>query len=331
MNSSPRALGAKGVASDESGWHQQFVDWKGLLEECQRKPSRGRVHALRVATLRLEAEVEHAVGRQGDGQAASPVARRWTRQAEKLRRALSRVRETDVHLSKLDRLRPWLAPSSLGYVPRSSRLTMQQIDALERSLNKERKEEAKRLTAEIEARSARLERASQAAEAELSTSLAPDRGTGAEALHTMLGDVAARFPKLDADCLHDFRKSIKKVRYQAERFAQTDPEAKEIAVALKQMQDASGDWHDWHALAKIAERRFGSRSRRGRLGELLATLAGESLEKALEFCTGQMARLRGSTGEEQLAARALAPKKGVQRESLSAKNQRSDLPEAASG
>jgi CHAD domain-containing protein len=311
MNSDSRALEPKGTASAKPGWHQQFEDWRGLLKECQRKPNKGRVHGLRVATLRLEAAVEHGLG-------GSRAAKRWTRQAEKLRGALSRVRETDVHLSKLTSLRPSLAPSSLGYAPRSSRLTLRQIDVLERSLKKERKGEAKRLSADIEARRDRLEHASQAADAELGSALPFEAVPGIETIRTMLAAVASEFPKLDADSLHDFRKGIKKVRYQAEQLGRTDTDSKKFAVALKRMQDASGEWHDWHALAKIAEPKFGPPSRRGGLSELLETLAGESLDKALEFCAGQIAELLGRTVEDQLTRQVLAPKIGVQREDLSA-------------
>ena len=42
----------------EPDWQRQFEEWRKLLSECGEKPTRKRVHSLRVATLPMKAEVD---------------------------------------------------------------------------------------------------------------------------------------------------------------------------------------------------------------------------------------------------------------------------------
>lgn len=307
MNSGSRIRASRKTPSAEPEWSQHFQNWRDLLAECRRKPGKRRVHALRVATLRLSSEIDQ--WREGH-EIESPThraAKRWTRQAKKLRRALSDVRETDVHLGKLAAL-PSAFAAPAGYQVRSSKLALRQLDTLQRMLKQERRSAAKQLTAAIDSRIDRLDRASHAIEfsiaLELSTPVLP-----ANAVVRMFHDVVRDYPALDAACLHDFRKRIKSVRYQAELFAHSAPQLQKLAATLKTMQGATGDWHDWHALAELSARRFHHREKNGGLTELLETLTQESLQKALDLCERQLAPFRESASIHPSLSPAFPPRK----------------------
>jgi CHAD domain-containing protein len=63
-------------------------------------------------------------------------------------------------------------------------------------------------------------------------------------------------PELDASNLHDFRKGAKKARYVAEAGGD-DPAALAMAKAIRRVQDAIGDWHDWEVLEGEAREALG--------------------------------------------------------------------------
>ncbi|HEY6489910.1 MAG: CHAD domain-containing protein [Terracidiphilus sp.] len=307
MNSGARILESQQTASAEPDWSQQFQNWRDLLAECGRKPSRRRVHALRVATLRLSAEVDHWLEGHETELPTHRAAKRWSRQAKKLRRVLSEVRETDVHLGKLAALPTSLA-APVGYRPRSSKLALRQLAALQRTLKQERGAAAKRLTDDIKTRRDRLEKASRAIELSIAIEFSAPV-LHASAVVKMFHMVVLDFPSLDSACLHDFRKRIKGVRYQAELFAHADPHLQKLAVVLKTMQGATGDWHDCLALAELSTRRFRRRTKNGGLTELLETLTQESLQKALELCERQLAPYREAASIHEPRSLALPPKK----------------------
>ncbi len=68
--------------------------------------------------------------------------------------------------------------------------------------------------------------------------------------------LADAMPLLDAENLHDFRKATKKARYVAESGAR-ERNSSSVAKALKRIQDAIGDWHDWLCLAEEAKTALG--------------------------------------------------------------------------
>ena len=67
---------------------------------------------------------------------------------------------------------------------------------------------------------------------------------------------ADAMPLLDAENLHDFRKATKKARYVAESGAEGEAYSS-VAKALKRVQDAIGDWHDWLCLREEAKAALG--------------------------------------------------------------------------
>jgi CHAD domain-containing protein len=244
------------------------------------------------------------------GHSAASAARRWNKHAEKLRDSLSAVREIDVFRDKLSVLGGTLdAPS--GYSPRSSRACSRQIEELEVWLERERKAAAKMLIADLDRRQERLESLSVELETTqaLGHSLLPV--SSSSEVFKMCADAIADFPNLDADCLHDFRKRIKNVRYLAELFAETDQQAARLATALKAMQGAVGEWHDWQELSQLAARQLRKRHRGGVLTRLLETLSEESLQKALECCESQNAQMDFGVADTAARLQLVAPKPPV--------------------
>ncbi len=289
---------------------QQMQAWRGLVLQCGRKPGRKCVHSLRVATLRLQAEVEYWLKSQPDDAPAADAVRRWRRQGRKLRRALGPVRQADVYLAKLARVRGWAGEPANGH-PACPKACVSAIRELERAFERKRQEAAGKLTAEIGRRRKRLNRLSRKVEAALG-SVAPAAQTGAS--HKILEQIAeagSEFRTLDAANLHNFRKRIKQVRYLAEVFARADAEAAHQAAALKRMTGAVGEWHDWQALAAEGAQMDGGGAMAA-AAEFLAAQAARSLEQALLLCRRSMARLakmQTSSPDAALAA-AHAPSSG---------------------
>ena len=271
-------------------WLRQMAAWRQLLDECLRKPTRGRVHALRVATLRLQADLPHWLQGREHGDKVAQATHRWNRQAEKLRRALQPVRAVDVDLGKLRGLRAQLADAG-GNSVHTNRRCLRQIDKLARRFLQARRAAEKELVVELEDRRPRLRRASLAMERALSPlRLTPERATP-ETIRTMLVALAAEFPELNEDNLHEYRKRIKGVRYLADLCAAGDARTGRQAAAMGRMQVAAGEWHDLKMLARKAARELSGRNAKESLVELLEELAAESLQKALALCRRTTAQL----------------------------------------
>jgi CHAD domain-containing protein len=298
MNSGRTPHNPLAIALADAEPQLPFQAWRSLLEECRRRPSRKRVHGLRVATLRLQAQLDLLLGSGSADLPAAQAARQWNKHAGKLRDSLSAVRELDVYRAKLSGLRDTLAVPS-NYTPRSSSLCLQQIGELDDLFARKRKIAARELIAGLQHRHRKLENPSTELESAqaLGNSLIPS--TSPSGLVKMFSDALAEFPKLDVDCLHDFRKRIKSVRYLAELFAESDPRAARFAEALKTMQGVIGEWHDWQELAELATRGLRKRHRDGPMIRLLEALADESLQKALESCRSKIAGLLDESANDE--------------------------------
>jgi CHAD domain-containing protein len=279
MNSGSPGRSSSRTNPDPPGNQNQLETWRQLLARCGRKATRKRVHGLRVVTLRLQAEIEYRVNEHGLDERHTQLAKRWGKQADRLREALGPVREADVWLEKLAGLRANLDKRE-GYKPRSMQDCVSQIEELEDKLQQKRQTWGKRLLAEIDHRKDRIEKLSKRLELCLVPLIGKCGKDGAGQIAELFASVASEFPSLNQDNLHAFRKSIKTVRYLAEIFSVSDAEAGHQAAQLKKIQTAIGEWHDWQDLAK--ER--GSRKKHQELTELLDALAAESLEKAIEIC-----------------------------------------------
>lgn len=296
----------------ESQLGRQITAWRRMLAGCGRKPSRRRVHALRVATLRLQARTEHYLSRLGEDDSTGRVIRRWNKQADKLRRTLSLVRETDVHLAKLNGLRRSVGDTDEDH-SRLNRICLNHIATVERRLEQTRKSAAKKLGEEIEKRRGRLARLSkELAQSPVLGELLRTPSDKSERSNLIAG-LAADVNSLNVKSLHEYRKRIKTVRYRAEMAAEDDAQAARQVTALRTMQSAVGEWHDRQSLCKEVSSILKGRKQEGGLVEMLETLAAESFENALEVCRRTIARLLDESAERPVSIEGLPPRRPVKK------------------
>jgi CHAD domain-containing protein len=282
MNSNARTGGA-----ESQSLRDRLTVWRELLAECMHKPARKRVHSLRVVTLRIQAEVEHEVK---DLPAASHEAQamlRFGKLANKLRDALGVVRELDVWIGKLRKLRESLS-GTVEYVPRSTRETIRQIARLEDRLARKRERAGLKLAVEIKKRHQDLLSAAQDLEGGASGRAHEVDANQAAMLLEEFTQTAADFPVFDESNLHDFRKRIKTIRYLAE-VHHADPGCERIAAQMRKAQSAVGEWHDWQVLARTASR--GKHAKAAEVAELLNNLAAEAYESAISICHGVVLKM----------------------------------------
>ncbi len=277
----------------------QIEAWRELVAECGRKPGRKCVHALRVATLRAQAELEVcAAGLERDGHGARAV-RRWRKQANKLRRGLGPLRQADVLLAMLGRLRRQAGGAGNGAGNGAERPPecADEIAELERRIARERRRAARKLAAAIGERQKRLERLSRSVEDAVADAGWGKTGAHSKAIAEEIAGLAGEFAELNAENLHGFRKRVKKIRYRAEVVAGEDTEAARQAAALRRMADGVGEWHDWQTLAQEA-------AQDGALAGFLEMRTAEMLERALGECRRAMARLAGSAADKEAKTEA---------------------------
>ncbi|MDR3451953.1 MAG: CHAD domain-containing protein [Rhodoferax sp.] len=260
-------------------WQGQLGQWSRLVGRCSRKPGRRRVHGLRVATLRLETELEVWLRGRPDRDRADHATRRWMREAERLRKVLSPVRDADVFLQTLAGFGSSCPGATVAMAP-EGRDCLRGIARLKRRLERRRTAAGRKLLLALAARGERMERAGRElaqALAEPETVAAPD---WAAALRTLTEELAAKAPHLTVATLHDFRKQAKAGRYLAEIAAPRDPLAKRQAEECKDIQTVAGAWHDWQALAEEAARSGVPDALVG----LLVSMAERSLAETFVVC-----------------------------------------------
>lgn len=272
------SAGESGKAATTS-IHDRLGDWRQLVNRCERKPTRKRVHALRVVTLRLQAELEIDLTELPSASHQAQAILEFNRLGEKLRKALGPVRELDVWLGKLEGLRRSLARVG-DYVPRTTRDSLRELERFEARLKERRRPLEKKLVAAI---SKRKDKFADAADEVDSLIEGPAIYREVDAAHATLDrfvEIARDFPTFNEENLHEFRKRIKMVRYRAE-IQEGDSASGMIAAQMKKLQSAIGEWHDWQDLAFEIRR---GRSKNKDAAELLESIAAESLESALTIC-----------------------------------------------
>lgn len=295
----------------QHAWSRRFDQWRELLARCGEKASRKRVHALRVATLRLKAEVDFRRRCQGSTDELDEAAKSWKKHGARLRRALGPVRDTDVHLQILEKLR-----AADGLSGETSQLTpacLEEIKEAETLLGKERESAEKELHKEIEKLRSRLEHASRELEEALATKNEWAENDRSRLIRGIVAGLATEVIGLRADTLHAFRKQAKTARYLADASVKKDAASTRQAALLKRMQNAAGKWHD---LETLAERAAGVMGKIGgsELRDILGTLAHQSYETALDVCRDTMGELLAHGAKMGAARWSLPPKKPVQSE-----------------
>lgn len=273
----------------QPNWQGQLDDWGRLVGRCGSKPGLRRVHGLRVATLRLVTELEVWLRGRPDREPAVRVARRWMREAERLRKVLSPVRDADVSLGMLAGLRGPGADEASTVSP-ESRDCLDTIARLQRRVERRRTVAGRKLTVALKAQGEQFIAAGRALEQALGEPGVCSTIDCEPALRTLATELDRDAACLSADVLHDFRKRAKAGRYLAELVAVYDPRAQRQVVRFKAIQAAAGQWHDWLTLADEAARMARGGAAES-LARLLAGLAERSLAEALAVCRREAAGL----------------------------------------
>jgi CHAD domain-containing protein len=243
---------------------------RGTLDACRKHgeaPKVEAVHHLRTGTRRVEATLEtlaREAGARGLGKAAEEARQRWLRQLKKVRRASGTVRDFDVHRELLaDNFLPAenanseAAPVDVAVekpaAGESGETTLERNELTEQAreldawLKAHRSEAAQALCDTLHDHAERLLDAEQQFMAAIAKRHSVTRRAHRPAARLALEDylrLMDAMPHLDMENLHDFRKGAKKARYVAES-DDTNAAAEAIAKAIKRVQDAIGEWHDW--------------------------------------------------------------------------------------
>jgi CHAD domain-containing protein len=221
--------------------------FNGAFAQCVEDADADAVHRVRTGSRRVQAMLE-AILRENATFALDHPARPWLRQLKQIRRAAGPVRDLDVHRKLLENLVGKAAPGG-GAAP-----LQKQAEMLDDWLKSERKHLARGMQKQIRKRQHGLAERQAAVLNALGSvpleSARTGRSADAVALEDFVRAVDA-MPMLDAENLHDFRKATKKARYVAESAAEKGPYSS-VAKALKRVQDAIGEWHDWLCLLEEA-------------------------------------------------------------------------------
>jgi CHAD domain-containing protein len=207
------------------------------VTQCVHDADPDAVHRLRTGSRRLQAMLEAAL-RENANSALQQPAKAWLRPLKQARRAAGAVRDLDVHRKLLEH---WVGKESPLH---------KQAQMLDTWLQDERKHLAHGMQKQIRKRQQVLEERQAAFLVAIGSvplgKVKPARSADAVALEDFVR-AADAMPLLDAENLHDFRKATKKARYVAESGAEGQAHSS-VAKALKRVQDAIGDWHDWLCL-----------------------------------------------------------------------------------
>jgi CHAD domain-containing protein len=227
--------------------------FNAAIAQCVEDADSDAVHRVRTGSRRLQAMLE-AMLRENATFAPDHPARPWLRQLKQIRRAAGPVRDLDVHRELLENLVGKAAARDSDTNPLDKPAETKQAEMLDDWLKSERKHLARGMQKEIRKRQHGLaERQTAVLNAIGSVpleSVRTGRSADAVALEDFVRAVDA-MPLLDAENLHDFRKATKKARYVAESAAEKGPYSS-VAKALKRVQDAIGEWHDWLCLFEEA-------------------------------------------------------------------------------
>jgi CHAD domain-containing protein len=226
--------------------------FNAAIAQCVQEADVDAVHRVRTGSRRLQAMLE-AMLRENATFALDHPARPWLRQLKQIRRAAAPVRDLDVHRKLLENL-VGKAGAGSDANPLHKSAETKQAEMLDDWLKSERKHLARGMQKQIRKRQHGLaERQTAVLNAIGSVpieSVRTGRSADAVALEDFVRATDA-MPLLDAENLHDFRKATKKARYVAESATEKGPYSS-VAKALKRVQDAIGEWHDWQCLLEEA-------------------------------------------------------------------------------
>jgi hypothetical protein len=177
---------------------------------------------------------------------------------------------------------------------------VRELKKLEKRIRQQRREGMEKLLVVLDARVKRRMRVCAELEAELAGEMMSREGASTQTALRIFAGLAEELAGLDSSNLHKYRKRLKRVLYLAEISADCDPTAGELAEASRKMHLATGEWHDWQALASVAAHVLRECDEKDGMVPLLARLAEEALKRALGVCRKSTVRLTGNPGEIRL-------------------------------
>lgn len=260
------------------------------LALCADNPNVDAVHNTRTGTRRLEAALETVLRNAGHAapKAEDPLATAihdWERLLKKIRRAAAPVRDLDVQRKILKKLAAELPEELRTHAARLDEALHIERDELAAPLKKGAAGWAEKLQGNLAA-------VTQASTTHPASRRRPD---AARTALDAFARLANSMLQLTAANLHDFRKGAKKARYMAEAGGE-DERAGAVGTALKRLQDAIGDWHDWVMLAEEARRALDAES------AALITVIEDRREQQFNDAIRLAAKLRGRLMGEWLAS-----------------------------
>lgn len=221
------------MASDQKRTKLVFQKTGRALSRLSSEQTPEAVHGFRTSARRVQILLEEIVPTRDRNQ------KKLLKMLNRIRRRAGEVRDIDVQLVALRSLKVPLEPR------RKTQLMQQLIELRVKHEKRLRKLLKNKDTNDIRQR---LRRASKGARSD--AGLDP-----LEVTREMLNSVKVSSGPNDDD-LHRHRMVIKRARYAAE-FASKSPEATNLILALKRLQDALGQWHDWSTLTQTATRHLG--------------------------------------------------------------------------
>ena len=231
----------------------QGIALRAAMEACAHNPKTKPVHNLRTASRRIQAQLEllpllldvpHAPHAPRIKIKFKRESKAFLKAARKIRHAAGIVRDLDVHADHLATLRS-PNPSAKAARTLAKDLEPKREKAAAKLQQTLHKHHSKLLDALNDLETALL----PAAELELTP---PQANHLAE--HWFTRHTADLNPQKPAD-LHDLRKAAKLARYIAETAAppsRSKKSASPVARHFNQIQQTTGDWHDWLALTEVA-------------------------------------------------------------------------------
>ncbi|GGG94730.1 hypothetical protein GCM10011586_07100 [Silvibacterium dinghuense] len=243
------------------------------------------LEALWAAMARRPAECEPAAGAQ---ERYEEMFGRWRALLRKVRQAAAPVRDLDVHRKLLGGLiERWSAADS---GPEAN--LHQQAGHLDAWLRSHRARAARPLGRRAAKWAGKLDSLVTATSEALAGLPLPAgarrRNAGARTALDAFARLSAEIELLHGENLHDFRKGAKKARYMAEADG-ADAYAGEVGKAIKRVQDAIGDWHDWEMLAEEAREALGDVE----LADYLAGARDRRYAEAVRITQTMRGRLMG--------------------------------------
>ncbi len=261
-----------------------------LLGKTSREPRPEHVHQLRTHVRRVEVLLTHVVRAPGSNE------RKLTKTFDRLRKRTGKVRDLDVQLATLAKLR---VPAGVQKQRLESALTDLRSRHEKKLLEKLDKDSISKLRKHLRKFSGNL-----SAQKNHENPL-----TMAQHLVTSL---ARRQTPLTEPALHAYRLEAKRARYLAE-MAGSNPAANALIEKLVPMQDSLGSWHDSVTLCASAQKILGGVTESALVAEL-KNLTRARLREAI----ASVEELRNSTAKPASLAKEMpAPRSALRKPSQS--------------